>query len=231
MARGAVAPAGSIGPIPLPPVIVFWLCLTGPPSIIWYLNTYAAGDDNLRDGDERPRRSALFHPDHHVWVGAYAVCSVCACISGFLLLGVSQYHPYLDVGSSYLFLTIAVVVVGGASMMGGRGGYGHTVLATLIMIQVQTILVGEGVSEQVEEALLGALVICAVALYGRETRHSIPHLAPGTVRLDCMGTCKYGRSLEMAQENYGVPNKGCPSDLDDPYLALGVRGLSMRLPH
>ena len=67
----------------------------------------------------------------------------------------------------YLFTTIAAVLIGGTSLVGGRGGYGLTVLGVLILTVLQTILSGYSLSSSAQEAILGLLIIPAVALYAR----------------------------------------------------------------
>jgi ribose transport system permease protein len=83
-----------------------------------------------------------------------------------LLLGYTG-SGYAGVGDPYLFTTIAAVLIGGTSLVGGRGGYGLTVLGVLILTVLQTILSGYSLSSSAQEAILGLLIIPAVALYAR----------------------------------------------------------------
>jgi len=70
-----------------------------------------------------------------------------------------------------LFLTIAAVVVGGTSLLGGVGGYGLSVIGVLILQIITTVLVGWGLSWQGQQFILGLLIIPMVALYARS-----PHI-------------------------------------------------------
>ena len=63
-------------------------------------------------------------------------------------------------------------MVGGTSLLGGRGGYGRTILGVLILSQLQMLLVGAGFGAGMQDTLLGALIIALVAFYGREARIS-----------------------------------------------------------
>ena len=76
-----------------------------------------------------------------------------------------------DSGDAYLFLTIAAVVVGGTSLLGGVGGYGLSVIGVLILQIITTVLVGWGLSWQGQQFILGLLIIPMVALYARS-----PHI-------------------------------------------------------
>ncbi len=70
-----------------------------------------------------------------------------------------------------MFLTIAAVVVGGTSLLGGYGGYGLSVIGVLVLQIITTVLVGWGLSWQGQQFILGLLIIPMVALYARS-----PHI-------------------------------------------------------
>jgi ribose transport system permease protein len=100
------------------------------------------------------------------WTLVFAASGVTAAMTGVLLLGYTG-SGYAGVGDPYLFTTIAAVLIGGTSLVGGRGGYGLTVLGVLILTVLQTILSGYSLSSSAQEAILGLLIIPAVALYAR----------------------------------------------------------------
>ena len=70
-----------------------------------------------------------------------------------------------------MFLTIAAVVIGGTSLLGGYGGYGLSVIGVLILQIITTVLIGWGLSWQGQQFILGLLIIPMVALYARS-----PHI-------------------------------------------------------
>ena len=74
------------------------------------------------------------------------------------------------VGTPYLFLTIAAVLVGGTSLVGARGDYWRTVLGALILTLITTLLVGHGAGEATQEILFGVLILVFVGVYGRDQR-------------------------------------------------------------
>ena len=75
-------------------------------------------------------------------------------MTGILLLGFTG-GGYAGVGQPYLFTTLAAVVIGGTSLVGGRGGYGLTILGVLILTVLQTILAGFSLSAAAQEAIPG----------------------------------------------------------------------------
>lgn len=65
-------------------------------------------------------------------VATYVVSAFCAAIGGMLLAGyLNQTFP--DMGSTYLFTSIAIVLIGGASILGGTGNYLGTVAGALTL--------------------------------------------------------------------------------------------------
>ena len=86
---------------------------------------------------------------------------------GVLLLGFTG-SAYGDVGQPYLFQTIAAVVIGGTTLVGGRGGLIGTAAGALVLTEINTLLIGLGLSSAMVEAALGALILALVSIYGRE---------------------------------------------------------------
>ena len=66
-----------------------------------------------------------------------------AAMTGALLLGWSG-GGFIGVGDPYLFMTLAAVVVGGTSLLGGVGGYGFTIIGVLVLQVLTSFLVGIG---------------------------------------------------------------------------------------
>jgi ribose transport system permease protein len=110
--------------------------------------------------------SRLLISEFRLWVAVYAISGLMAAITGVLLLGFSG-GGFADVGDPYLFTTVAAVVIGGTSLLGGRGGYGATVMGTLVLTVLTTILVGLGLSYAGQQAVFGLLIVPVVALYAR----------------------------------------------------------------
>jgi ribose transport system permease protein len=101
-----------------------------------------------------------------IWTATYALSALFAAIAGVLLLGFTG-SAYGDVGQPYLFQTIAAVVIGGTTLVGGRGGL-RTAVGALVLTEINMLLVGFGLSPAMVEATLGMLIVALVSLYGRE---------------------------------------------------------------
>lgn len=93
----------------------------------------------------------------------YLVAIGCAGLAGvlrFAWLGMGD--PTTDIGTE--LLVIASVVIGGASLSGGVGGVGGTMVGTLIIMIVYKGCTVLGLSNYVQEIVTGAIIVAAVAL-------------------------------------------------------------------
>lgn len=104
------------------------------------------------------------------WFGVYVFSGTFSAFTGALLLGWSG-GGFIGVGDPYLFMTIAAVVVGGTSLLGGAGGYGFTVIGVLVLQVLTSFLVGLGLEFEWQQFIFGLLILPMVALYARS-----PHI-------------------------------------------------------
>jgi ribose transport system permease protein len=79
---------------------------------------------------------------------------------------------YIGIGDPYLLLSIAAVVVGGTSILGGHGGYGGTIAGSILLTTVTSIITVVNVSAGWRSVMLGLLVLGLLALYAREGRRA-----------------------------------------------------------
>ena len=96
-------------------------------------------------------------------IGAYAISSLCAAISGLLLAGYSA-SATLDMGDPYLMPTIAAVVIGGARVTGGRGIYLGTFAGAIFLSTVSTIITALSFSQGWRNIIQGGIIISALII-------------------------------------------------------------------
>jgi ribose transport system permease protein len=94
-------------------------------------------------------------------IGVYMLSSLCAGLVGILLTGFSG-QASLGMGDDYLLPSIAVVVVGGAIITGGRGQYLGMVGGVLLLTALQTMLAGSNLPYATRAILYGLVVLGAV---------------------------------------------------------------------
>lgn len=164
---GFVSIGATTGPIPVPPIVLFWAIVTAGLVIVERLTVYGRRLFAL-GANPRAAEFALIRP-LRMWVATFALSGAFAGITGVLYLGFTG-RASGTVGDPLLFQTIAAVVIGGTSLIGGLGGYGRTAIGTIVLILLSTILLGVGVPSSLIQSALGALIIVLVSVYGREPR-------------------------------------------------------------
>jgi ribose transport system permease protein len=96
-----------------------------------------------------------------VLVRVYMLSGVCSALVGALLTGFSG-QASLGMGDEYLLPSIAVVVVGGALITGGRGHYLGMLGGVLLLTALQTLLAGTTLPYATRAILFGVVVLGAV---------------------------------------------------------------------
>jgi ribose transport system permease protein len=154
--------------MPIPPVIVIWLGLTA--FIVWAMKNTWFGRGVYALGGSRTAAARLGFSEFRIWVLVHGISGTMSALTGILLLGFSG-GGFVGVGDPYLFSTVAAVVIGGTSLLGGSGGYGSTVLGALVLTVLTSLLVGMGLGFAGQQAVIGFLIVPMVAIYAR-----IPHI-------------------------------------------------------
>ena len=102
---------------------------------------------------------------------AYVICAALAGLTGSLIAGFAGGNS-LDQGDEYLLLTIAVVVIGGTSVNGGRPCVPGVWSASLFMFLLVAMLNAAGASAGLRMLLTGFIIIAVIALTGSGSNRS-----------------------------------------------------------
>jgi len=105
-------------------------------------------------------------PIHRTIIVAYAVCGLCAAIAG-ICQAAQETHGDPETGMGYELDAIAMVVLGGTSLMGGRGGVGLTLIGALTLGYLQKVLSLNAFSTDTRLMLTGAIIVAAVLFQRR----------------------------------------------------------------
>jgi ribose transport system permease protein len=97
---------------------------------------------------------------------AYALSGLLAGVAG-ICQAAQETHGDPETGAGYELDAIAMVVLGGTSLMGGRGGIGLTLLGMLTLGYLQKILSLNAFSPEARLMLTGAILIGAVLFQRR----------------------------------------------------------------
>ncbi len=106
-----------------------------------------------------------------VLIALYIISAVLAGIAGFLLSGATN-TASVTLADSLVLPSVAAAVIGGTSIMGGRGGYGGTIVGALILTLASALLQALGFREADRLILFGSIIVLVAAAYARVTSDS-----------------------------------------------------------
>jgi ribose transport system permease protein len=106
-------------------------------------------------------------PVRAVTVTLYTLSGVFAAVGGIALVAYGG-QPSLGLGDPYLFQSIAAVVVGGVSILGGRGHYAGVVAGSVTLVAIVTLLQAKQVPEYGRNIIYGLVILAILITYGRE---------------------------------------------------------------
>ena len=101
-----------------------------------------------------------------VVLAAFAISGGLAAFGGVLLAGYAS-KAAQSMGDAYLLPSIAAVVLGGTSILGGRGSYLGTVAGVILITLLQSILSVMQMPEAGRQIIYGVVIVAMLLLYGR----------------------------------------------------------------
>lgn len=97
---------------------------------------------------------------------AFAIAGGLSAFGGVLLAGYAS-KAAQSMGDAYLLPAIAAVVLGGTSILGGRGSYLGTVAGVILITLLQSILSVMQMPEAGRQIIYGVVIVSMLLLYGR----------------------------------------------------------------
>jgi ribose transport system permease protein len=91
-------------------------------------------------------------------IAAYSLSGFFSGVAGLLLLGMNR-QGSVGIGEPYLLGSIAAVVLGGTSILGGRGTYLGTVAGSLLLITITALITVVNMQPGWRSILFGALIL------------------------------------------------------------------------
>jgi ribose/xylose/arabinose/galactoside ABC-type transport system permease subunit len=120
-------------------------------------HTYAIGGSK-----DAASRAGINVPKHLVWI--YVLSSLFASLAGIIYVFRSGIGNFTTFNSSYELFAIAGVVIGGASLMGGKGTIGGALIGTLILMTLENGLNITGIQAFYRYIATGLILIAAVVI-------------------------------------------------------------------
>ncbi|MEF0941272.1 ABC transporter permease [Rhizobium sp. BR 362] len=163
----AVILLGQARPLGIPAGIVLWLAVsvfvlllihrmpTGARFLALGANPLAA-----RLSGVRVERNTLL---------VYTLSGFFAGLAGILVLGMNR-QGYVGIGDPYLLTSIAAVVLGGTSILGGRGTYAGTIPGAILLVTTTALITVVNASPGWRSIMFGTLILALLLVSGREAR-------------------------------------------------------------
>ncbi len=120
-------------------------------------HTYAIGGS-----EDAAIRAGIDVPRHQVRI--YIISSFLASLAGVLYVFRSGVGNFTTMSASYELFAIAAVVIGGASLFGGKGGIGGTTIGVLILLTLENGLTITGIPNFYRYIATGVILIAAVVI-------------------------------------------------------------------
>lgn len=159
----------SIGPFPVAFIILVAVAI----AMEWMLRKRSWGWRLRAVGSEEESARRVGVPTNRTVLSAYILTS------GFTFLGAIMLTAQLGVGDpsqgiGYTLSSITAVVIGGTSLLGGRGSFIGTLFGSLLLVQVLNATVFLRLDQTWQFVLQGALILVAAFVYSvaRKRRRS-----------------------------------------------------------
>jgi ribose transport system permease protein len=161
---------GEVGPFPVALLFLIALAVIG-----WAVLKYTKfGSDMYAVGgnDEAARFAGI--KTGRIVVLSHVICSVCAAIAGLYLASrLRSGAPWIGSDGVYDLESIAVVVIGGTVLAGGRGGIWGTMAGMLIFSLIDSVFNIAGVDSFAKQVLRGIIIVAAVAFYAIRSKRIV----------------------------------------------------------
>jgi ribose transport system permease protein len=155
---------GSVGPIPSE--LFLWAGVALFVTVLLTVTTFGRRVYALGNNPRAAFLSGVRVNSTIVWL--YTLSGVFAAVAGIALVAYGG-QPSLGLGDPYLFESIAAVVVGGVSILGGRGNYLGVVAGSVTLVAIVTLLQAERIPEYGRSIVYGLVILAILFTYGRES--------------------------------------------------------------
>jgi ribose transport system permease protein len=157
------------------PAVLLWLMKTwflGVPVVIyftvafvlfgWLLQSFTATGRRLYAlGTNREAARIAGVAVARLELLPYAISAACSGFAGMMLVGYSN-GATLRMGDSYMLPSIAAVVIGGSSILGGSGTFIGTVGGAILLTTLGTVISAIGLDEGWRTVIEGGIIVAAL---------------------------------------------------------------------
>ena len=163
----AVIWLGSARPFGIPASIVVWILVAVAVLIVIHRLPFGA---RLLALGANPLAARLSGVDvKRNTLAVYALAGLLSGVAGLLVLGINR-QGYVGIGDPYLMTSIAAVVLGGTSILGGRGSYAGTIPGAILLVTTTALITVVNASPGWRSIMFGSLILALLLISGREAQ-------------------------------------------------------------
>ncbi len=152
----------------IPSVLLFVTLLYGIALFVLFKTAYGRRLYTIGNNIEVARLSGINVPLYVTSV--YIISGILGAIAGVMLTGYSTY-AYAGMADPYLLISIAVVVIGGASILGGSGTPIGTLGGAIMLTLLSTLLNALLLPVAYRQIILGGVLLLSLFIFSRKTRN------------------------------------------------------------
>lgn len=153
----------------VPNAVWVWLAVGGVAVFVLGRTTFGRAVYAIGNREQAAYLSGV--RTRRVVFAAFMIAGGLSGFAGTLLAGYSG-KAYQGMGDPYLLPAIAAVVLGGTSILGGRGSFLGTTAGVILITLLQSILSVMQISDAGRQVIYGAVILAMLLLYGRSVRIS-----------------------------------------------------------
>ena len=151
----------------IPADLILWFGVAALASVVLAFTTY--GRKVYATGNNPTAAYLAGVNVRLVTMSLYGLSGMFAALAGIVLVSYSG-QPTLGMGDPYLFQSIAAAVIGGISILGGRGNYLGTVAGAVSLVALISLLEAENMPDYGRSIVYGVAILVVLVLFGREER-------------------------------------------------------------
>ena len=145
----------------IPNSALLWFLLGA--AMVWTFRRTAFGRYLFAIGNSEKATYLSGVETHRIVFAAFALAGICSASGGVLLAGYAN-QAYQSMGDPFLLPAIAAVVIGGTSILGGRGSYIGTAAGTIFVTFLTSVLSVLQIEEAWRQVLFGSFIIAMLLM-------------------------------------------------------------------
>lgn len=145
----------------IPVAFVVWMAVTAAMAALLKRSGFGRYLSAIGYNEKATFLSGVSTPS--VIFAAFAIAGLCSALGGVMLAGYAN-QAYQSMGDPFLLPTIAAVVIGGSSILGGRGSLVGTIGGVLFITLLTSILSVMQISDAWRNIIFGVIIITMLLL-------------------------------------------------------------------